>query len=43
MKAIIIYFSNSGTTEKLAKRIGKHFMREDGKFGNIIYNPDKVR
>ena len=23
MKPVIIYFSNSGTTEKLAKRIGK--------------------
>lgn len=36
-------FNFRGTTQLLAKRIGKHFMREDGKFGNIIYNPDKVR
>ena len=32
-----------GKVQYFAKRVGAHFMREDGKLGNIIYNPDNVR
>lgn len=38
-----IPFDFLGAKQLLAKRVGKHFMREDGKFGNIVYNKNRVR
>ena len=42
-KADDIPFDFLGAKQLLAKRVGKHFMREDGKFGNIVYNKNNVR
>ena len=36
-------FDFLGTNQLLAKKVGKNFKREDGKFGNIVYNHRKVR
>ena len=42
-KADDVPFDFLGAKQLIAKRVGKHFMREDGKFGNIVYNRSRVR
>ncbi|MBQ8830104.1 MAG: MBL fold metallo-hydrolase [Oscillospiraceae bacterium] len=42
-KADDMPFEFMGSKQLLAKRVTKHFMREDGKLGNIVYNHGKIR